>query len=576
MKKNLLALLMISALLLCSCNEKKVDTTGTNSSETAMDNFLGKLEDGNYVMEVEDYLTTVVTSRDQVTFRYADSLYHDFAVLSRDDETFQILLDEPEAATYLGEGQAIDAASVRLPNSWLAYGNIWDLFYNDPEDPLHFTSYSDTVKQSMLTFAGYNNNALRLMHEVDLVLDKEDPKTARLSAKVNDDVVAQIDYDDIEVLITFGDAPSNAVADAWLKDPVYPAARSGWTDTDEFIFNSVFLPGYGLEAIPFPDTCSYALMVDQENFLTDDEVVIRDGHATEEDVGNYKQKLLAEGFKEVRDGDRTCFRKLLRPEYDCYSSLSVEYNDGLDLVARKYYDFPVYASLDEINSVIVARGYPALPASDDLGACLGTDRAHEMSESWLYFFDYDLGLYVDIDFKDQAAMEAYLDSYTAGLLEQGFTAISEDDEISRYESADGSADFRYIYPEENKVSLLFKAERYYAPEEVSQLIKAAGFPEVSLSEPLSCKDLKRFQKVQYGRDRLAHITVSQEFADAAEAEAFLEALEASLNAQSFDRTNPANVGSNKQIVIANEDAGKYVGIDYFPDQASVNLEFVAD
>ena len=385
-RKHSLLLLLVLCCGLSACQK----TPEPVDSEKAMKNFLNKLEEGNYVMTVKDYLTTTVSSRDLVNFEYEEEIYRDFSAVSVDNESFQIFLDEdPLEAQYLGEGQAIDAASKRLPNSWveLADGNIWNLFYNIQEEPLKFVSYDETLKQSLLSFVGYNENALRLMHEVYLILDKEEPTSARIQAEIDEDFVARVNYDDIDVQIVFGNAPGNAKAEAWMANPVYPEKRDGWTETDEFVFNSVFLPGYGLEAIPFPAFASYALSVDGVNFIMTDEVDIRDAHATQQDMADYAVELIRNGFREVKENvdgvEKTFYRKMLREDYKCYSSILLEYNDGVDLIAKKYYDFPIYDDLAEINKVIEATGYPALPASENFTSYKGTDRANEMSESWL-------------------------------------------------------------------------------------------------------------------------------------------------------------------------------------------------
>ena len=585
MKRILSILLMVLCLALSGC--QKNEEPKAADSEKAMENFLNKLEEGNYVMDSAGYLKTTVSSRNQVTFEYDEEMYHDFAIMSLDNEAFQMFLDEPGAVEFLREGQAIEAAARRLPNGWISLsgGNIWNFFYNMEEDPLKFVSYDDTLKQSLLPMVGYKDTALRLMHEVYLTLDAEDPSSARIQAEVDDDLVARIDYEDIDITITFGNASGNPAADAWMAAPVYPSPRTGWTETDEFIFNSVFLPEYGLEAIPFPAFTSYAFTVDQENFVIDDEVVMRDPHATESDVADYVAQLLREGFTEARetaeDGtEKTCYRKLLREAFKCYSSIEVSYNDGMDVVARKYYDFPVYDSLEGINGVIKAIGYPELEASEDIVSISGTDRANEMTESWLYFFTYDLGLYADVEFSDAEKMNEYLNAYIDTLLNEGFTVArdgeEEDADAQYYESENGFYSFRYRTVDDNKATLLFKSERYIGARETEQMIADAGFPKISLNEPVDSRDLKLFQKVQYGKDVKAFITLGQEFETAEEAEAFLNGLETSLNEVGFDRINPGNVGSRKNIAIGNEEKGMYVGLDYFPDQAAVMLEFVAE
>ena len=102
-------------------------------------------------------------------------------------------------------------------------------------------------------------------------------------------------------------------------------------------------------------------------------------------------------------------------EYKSYSSICMEYDDGVTILAKKYYDFPEYSSLEEINGQITARGYSALPESSRLSLVSAVDRAYEMTESWLYFFHYDLGLFVELHYDERAAAEAYIQSYIASL-----------------------------------------------------------------------------------------------------------------------------------------------------------------
>ena len=570
-RKYLTVILIILCCILSACQKQPAD------SEKAMDNFLNKLESGNYVMKAKDYLTTTVYSRDQANFEYDEDIYSDFTAVSVNGEVFQIFLnEEPLEAKFLGEGQAIDVAGSRLPNGWLdlADGNIWNLFYNTQEEPLKFVSYDDTLKQSVLSFVGYGDSTLKLMHEVYLVLDKEDPTSAHIQAEMDEDMVARLFPEDIDVEIVFGKAQSNATADAWMADPVYPKAKTDWDDTDEFIFNSVFLPEYGLEAVPFPDFASYAMTNDGENFVWNDEVSIRDSHATKQDMEDYGKKLLQNGFSELSENR---YIKLLREEFNCYSCIELEYDNGVNLTAKKYYDFPKYDTLDEINEVIGKIGYPALPASENFVSLEGTDRANEMTESWLYFFTYNLGLYVDIDFSDKEEMDAYLKAYEETLANNGFTPVSSgEEETDYYESEDGFYNFRYNYTDEDTITLLFKSEKYISTKEAEQLIAEAGFPTIRLQEPIVSRDLRNYQKTRLGRDMKSFLTVSQTFESAEEAEAFLNAYEAALNEAGFDRVNPDNVGSLKTIAISNEDLSMYVGIDYFPEEGSVNFDFVAD
>ena len=613
--KYLLIPVIILCLFLTACNGKTPSDGGEPSTEQAMENFLRKLDEGNYTMNAEGYLKTTAYSRDLVYFDYAEDHFTDFTVMSVNNETFQGFLKEDGLTNvqFICEGQAIDAAKEKLVTAWLdlADGNIYNLFYNIQEEPLKFVSYDDILKNNVRALVGNPETSVRLMHEVYLVLDKEDPSVVHIQAEVDDDVVARMYYDDIDIVITFGEAEENAASAAWMKDPVYPDARTGWTEEDAFIFNSVLMTNNGDEIIPFTTFASYAMLNDGKNFLMDDQITIRDSHASEQDVKDYAAALLAAGFTEVKetaeDGtETTWYRTLLRDEYKCYASICVAYDDGFNLIGRKYYDCPTYDNLGEINALIQASGFPELPASDAIPSVHGTNRANESIESWVYLFDFDLVLYVDIPCEDETALDAFLTDYSQALQNAGFRSTEEDESQEQEEvinlmqeaqhptnlkamlglepeemmaTVNGLANFRYHF-EDGKVTLLFKAQHYYTPEETSAMITAAGFPQITFpaNEYFSSRDQKKFEKVLYGKDSRAFITVSQRFANTDEAEGFLNNMEGILNAAGYDRENPEVAGTRKQIAIVNEAQDMVVGIDLYenPDgTASVMLEFNA-
>lgn len=85
-------------------------------------------------------------------------------VMSVNNETFQALLngDTLGELRFFSEGQAIDAVKSRLVTYWLddsvSQGNIFNLFYNDQEELLKFVSYEDIVKETVCSFAGYQES----------------------------------------------------------------------------------------------------------------------------------------------------------------------------------------------------------------------------------------------------------------------------------------------------------------------------------------------------------------------------------------------------------------------------------
>ena len=593
--------LLISFLLLCmsltSCTKPESEDSSAavpesvepepqdngETAETAMNNFLKKVEEGNYTILAEGFLKTSVYSNDLVWFDYLEDLYDDFTVMRVNDEVFRGVLTEDSVkyVSFLGEGLATDAIKSRLLNYWLdedvSQGNIYNLFFNQQDEPLTFVSHEDIVKQSLISFAGYGDSALRLMEDVYLEMDDVDPKVVHLKAVVNDDVVARIFYDDIDITVTFGNAEDNAVAEAWISNPVYPEAKENWDDADIFVLNSVFLPGYGEEAVPFPAFASYAMKIDEENFVTDDAVYIRDSRASESDMEEYINLLVKEGFTEAEDH---VYRRLLREDYQCYSSIAVEYDNGVNLTANKYYDFPVYDGLDAANTVIEKLGYPALPSSENFENIKATDTANELTESWLYFFTYDSVLYVDMDYQDYDAAVAYIEEYEKALADAGFSPkyIDDTDEVERYDSENEFLSFQYHFGDDNNVSFLFKAEKYIQPDEAEKLIQEAGFPPIELQEPIACRNLTQFEKMQYGLDYKLFLALSQTFENAQAAEEFLTAYETALTDLGYGRISPDEAGTLKQIAICNEEEGMMVAIDFFEQEENtlVNFDFRAE
>ena len=552
-------------------------------SERAMNNFLAKILAGNYVMEAEGVIKTSAVSDDLVVFDYADDdLYRDFAVMSLNNEVFQCFLEDDgiRNVTFLTEGTALETSSVRLPSHWLdeevSEGNIYNLFYNDTEDPMKFVSYDVNVQDQLRSAVGYGQIAVNYMHEVYLTLDQEDPTVAHITCEVDDDEVARYYFDDIDMVITFGGAESDARVDAWLNDPVYPDARTEWQYGDYFMFNSVFLSGLEDPLIPFPANASYAMQLNDETFYLDDEILVRDPHGTQEDVDSYIELLKAAGFEETESEDGTCYRRLLRDETKCYASAYVDYDDGLNIEVVKYYDFPTYEGLDAINGVVTAAGYPALSATEAMTDLTATDTRFEQTESWLYFYDYNTVLYVHGKYADYDAMQAYLDAYAEELLKNGFSdPDDEESEVDYYVSADGSSSFRYHFEDDGEtVILLFKSEKCLTADEGNAILTAAGFPAVDASAWTSGRDHKAFYKTMYGYDLTSAVTCTLHFANPEEAEAYLDAYVGQLEEDGFFHEPP--VYSRKAMGYNNEEKGLGVAFDYYPedgDGSGVYLEF---
>ena len=605
-------------------NGSEVGTPAADLSETAMENFLTKIEAGDYVIDFGDSLKATVCSEDLVYYELyilLDGKYHDgFAVMTvNENETFEAYLDEDGISelSFVCEGKAIDVAAEgtgitlgksTLPNYWIegSCGNIWDLFYNDVDKPLEYVSNDDVLRSFVQTFAGVGEMYMKRMQEVRLVLDGEDPTEAHVMTSFGEGYPA---LDDIDIVITFGGAEADPRAEAWMNDPdrEYPAAREDWGD--EIIdVNAVFLPGYGETALPFPDFATYAFTVDLSAILRDDEVRIRDCRATEDDMRDYASKLEQNGFTETADErGESCYRLLLREEYSCYSSIYLDYDNGVNVVARKYYDCPTYTGLGEVNEVLSSQGFEELPENEGLTDFRGTDRACETVESWLYFFNYDTVLYVDVRFEDKGAFEDYIDAYIESLegFEPDHTGGGEDDEYDEYDEVkaylregnellalfkeseenvfyrdrtpEGAKSFVYSFDADGETCrLLFKSESFVHDDEITDKLEEAGFPVPDLGALDSCRDLVRFRKTMYGRDYPLDLNVAFTFETSAEAEDFLDVYVGSLTDDNgFDKANPRTIEMDKNWVYTKEVGDDLLafGFDYSQGGTQINTEF---
>ncbi len=590
-------------------------------SEAAMENFLRRIQAGNYTVECESgEVKASVCSENLVYYSrviWDEGLEYDgFAIMTvNGNETFEGYLGEDGLTriTFLQEGKAIDAAAdgasiqdqnSKLPNWWInvSDGNIWELFYNDIENPLRFVSSADEVKALVKLYGNIGNIAMPRMQEVWLELDAEMPTCAHLRTSFSE---GYPNISDVDILISFGNAVADPRAVAWMRDPnrTYPEAPTEW-GVDEIHLNAIFLPGYGLTAVPFPDYATYAFTLDENAVLEEDAICVRDAKATEGDMLSYAEKLQNMGFTPVTEADgKTDYRLLLREEYQCYSSICLEYDQGVNLTARKYYACPQYSGLDEVNAQITAAGFAALPADGNLSGFTGEDRANEIKESWLYFFDYQLGMFVDFRYADRSAAEAYVQSYIASLTgfepdDSGeyaeyeeaedylgaeeavrFAALQDEDIFYRYATPEGQWTFKYRFNEDGEtVSFLYKAEKFIAPDEIKSRLAAVGFPEIDLDACSSCRDFRQFRKVMYDQDLKLDLSLSMTFESPEEAEALLDQYIALLRDENdFEIFNPTQINMDKQIAYAKEADGSLLvfGLNYYPESAFVSIEFRA-
>ena len=585
-KAAIVALACLMCLSCCSCAGRTPD------AEKAMENFVSKLEAGNYTLEGSDFLQISVASPEEVCFEFADETLDDYAVFTLNGETFQGTLSEDavQDVVFLSMEDAIHTAESSLPNSWigLSDGNMFNLFYNNTEDPLEFISYEDSIKFTLINLAGYGFQALSQMQEVHVKLDKENPTEAHITDVIEDNEVTRMYFDDIDFTIRFGKAKSDPRIEAWRKSPVYPAARTAWMDDDLFYLNSVFLPGYGADAVPFPEFSSYTLTFDEEVFNSYEQIRLTDSHASLNDVSRYIDLLNQNGYTESIEqtddgGSVTVYRKLLRESTGCYVSLRPYYENGLVLEAKRYYDAPAYDSLGEINAVLGSNGFAELADSDHLSGWNAVDAANERTESWLFFFQYDMSLVITAEYDDAEALNDYLEEYGGRLSDIGYSpsdpnSAEEERAVDRWESVSSGSVFTYTDNGDGTVILQFWNEKVITPEEAASMISEAGIPSVLLEGDVLFRDLSKYHFYTRAFAGQLYLNASVPFDSEEEAESFLNNYVAALEADGFERTNPESIGSLKQNAYYNEEKDKYVAFDFLPevDGVSVNLNFVSN
>ena len=608
--KIIIALLLVLCVLFvcCACGADNNsngsgnanDSNNSNNVEpkepdaaTAMENFVKKLQAGNYVVDSGKSARTTAFSPELVYIDY-DHAYASvtYAFITLNNETFGIdyYNEEYDEVAYVSTGNALDALEQVLPNYWIkiSNGNMWELFYNDPEDPLHFTSKDETVKTTLLTLGNYNASTLYYMQDVNMYFDAEDPTIVRFTAKM-DQPGGMVQYDDLDLTLEFGAGKSDARAEAWLKSPVYPHIRTSWTKNDVAMFDAVFMRDYGTKSVPFPKFTSYAMVLDESMFTSMRSLRLTDAHATEKDVEDYKAQLLEAGFVKAQGESfagepAEVYRLLLREKYRSYAQLYPYYDKdkGFVLEARRYNENPTYSTLAEVSEVVQKFGFAPIPDTDVFTAItFASDICGEQVESYDYYFDYDLYLPVRFEYNDIDKVREFLEAYGAGLAAYGFKPEREPGNYGcRYYSANSFNVFWFEFTElekEGEAYLVFKDEKSLTPEEALAALRAHNIPEVEIFGDIGCRD---FTKYRYEEDGFIGLVLElyQPYDDIKKVDAFLDSYVEKLLDLGYLPIDPSRFNSYKNYLYYNEDLLKYVAFSVSQDVdggAQIAYDFVS-
>ncbi len=458
---------------------KDTDAPKTFDPEVAMNNFLAKIDNNNYTME-SNRLITNINGENLITLDYSHEYSIDRAIMTVDGEVFEGKITETglEDVIFFKYGNSLDAATEQYRTlniiQTVAYGNIWDIFTNVGNTGEYVTN-SEEMKYMLAMIADYPKEFAGAMSEVTLTLDAENPTKATFDA-----TSTITDFSTIHLEVTFGKAEGNQYAESWMENPIYPEAKTEWSDNDYGMFTALFYDDFD-HCIPFVDGATYAFFADPNSLREGYELIIRDKHFKETDYTAYISKLTTAGFEyeEERDGFMH-YHKMLRPEVKCYASIYLDYDeDGLYMEVASYYDCAEYDSFNDIATLVKNNGFVELPDGTDIIDSYAIDGTGPQMDSTLYINEYALVLETEFEFESSEAARAYLDSYVDLLLAAHYIEKQPSmfDINVYYQTFDEVFTVKWIISN-NVLSMRFAAKKQYSLDQINGIIGEYGFPGI--------------------------------------------------------------------------------------------------
>ena len=509
---------------------------GWKKADKAMTAFGEKLALGNYRMVSDGLIDVSAVGEDEVVFHQLGKNIKEWAVMSVDGEAFQASLPQNQDMknlAFLDRETALKASEIYLPNAFfnpaLTHKTIWELLYNPnaTQNPYHFvarnnTAYPQTILGNMLSFGTEQTASIT---DIALDFDGIDVNVATFSFKyktmANPPVIV-----DAKLTITFGTYESDSRVDAWISNPdrTYPAAVGslGSWDSTKFwldLQSSLKVHDHIDGVVPFINEASYAVVDNAATFLYSDKLVdkIRDYHGTEDQVNNYKEKLIKNQYTPVKLEDGSIhYRRLLRTYRDVtdqavYADIQVKYDDGFYMEVTMFYEANSYKNLAEFNAAITAKDFVALP--EDTGHVFsswdGLEYTYHAYESHTCLQDYTLYIIMYAEYDNLTAAKAYIKSYT-DVLEQtyGYRYAPNDNQWI-LETTEHEWKFRVSFTSDDKLKIDIDVQDYVLGSVIADAIKAY-FPEFDdeATYVKTGRDIRDYAKFQYGQDcDLAYETI---------------------------------------------------------------------
>ena len=557
-----LIVVSFALLIMASCQLQN-NNKDKEKHETPVETFIEKIQDGHYSIGMTGWRTSKVYSNDLVVVDYDDPTYDDDVYMTvNNNETYTApiidnVLDE-QYITYFGEGHACDVVNTLLPNYWLLLvgDNIWDIFTSYGDNPLLYKIINSTIISQVASIYGnMRQSDIGFIEETHLILADEDVTSAIVCLKFYE----EYGEDDMIIDIKFNvNKPSSFPTDSWMDNPnrSYPEKPTDWTDEDVTAFCSLFGQDYResmSDVVPFPDYATVTFKRDGTSTFLNNEFIVRDTRATEEDLEAYANKLVNDyGYdiyeEELSDGSKINRYDLLvgmyKENHFFYVSIYLEYDNGITLLLQQNFNFIRYTGRNTINALIAGYHFPALPASSELTKFDSIDMVYPQTLGINYFVKYELALEVSIQYLDVFEAMEYMDAYVGILQDNGFF-LDESSGLSHstLETESFKSTFEYTIDTANKqILIMYRNNTYYEDDVANEIITSMGFPSIHLENFVSsARDLTLFYQYQYGVTNERVLQADVQFTSPESKVEFYVDFEAALNELGFVEVDPIMV-----------------------------------
>lgn len=576
-----LALLALGTGALAGCGQEPTPEPWYVISEKAMDNFFNKLDAASYTVigDPVNGLSTAVHDQNMVTWFFKEgSHYYNHVCVTVDYETYYAIIDDKQEQelvnmTFMDKKSAVDVSQPVLPSYWkskdVCGGNIWSLFHNnDQSNPLRYRASISTVfNNTICAMCDFGDLTAQSIQDVFLEFDQVDVTKADLTFTYsNGSSPKRIDG---SISIEFGkEVKQSQIVLDWVNNPARPfpapvGGHSEWPDLFGSAVNNVYSPNIerAYDPLPYDNWFSYATNFNSKTYMYDGYVAVHDFHGTQENANQYMQTLLDAGYIAAVGTSGPVFRSPVLRErngYQLYADVSIAINDGVIIKTEPYFTGKTFGTRELINAHIAGATdkFPELTASDNITRFNGDDEEFHAYEDRLGFYDYNLFMFVDLEYKDATKMKTYLDNYFNSLLDLGFVYNNHD---GTYTKSDlhSQAVAKLDSNEDGVATIIFYNQQHVEPDEAIANINAAGYADFETSIPKSTieqiMDIKGYFKFVDNMDLNHYYSVQTTFESYDKVNEAVTSYDTALKALGFERmsTSDRTAGYKKSDAAGN-------------------------